>query len=241
MAAANAALSGLHLHQHRSARRDLLELAVGYFLILLVLWTPRPYQRYLYLVALVFLLAVLWRSFQSWPAFGFRTANLLRSLWIPAGSLLLAAPATLIAVHLHTLHVPDTTLAFIQRYWGYALWSFFQQVLLQDFFLLRLLRLLPGRPATAAVIAAVIFSLAHLPSPILTVFTLVWGLVAAFAFLRYRNIYPLALAHAILGICVAVTFPGPIIHNMRVGLGYLTFGHRYPHRSHSDHTVSTHV
>jgi hypothetical protein len=42
-------------------------------------------------------------------------------------------------------------------------------------------------------------------------------------FLRCRNVYPLAMAHAILGITVAVTIPGPVVHNMRVGLGYLRY------------------
>jgi hypothetical protein len=41
------------------------------------------------------------------------------------------------------------------------------------------------------------------------------------------------LAHAILGITVAITIPGPADHNMRVGLGYLRYN---PHRQvHSVH------
>jgi hypothetical protein len=36
-------------------------------------------------------------------------------------------------------------------------------------------------------------------------------------------VYPLALAHAVLGITVAITIPGPVVHNMRVGLGYLRY------------------
>jgi hypothetical protein len=49
-------------------------------------------------------------------------------------------------------------------------------------------------------------------------------------FLRYRNLYPLALAHAILGITVAITIPGPMMHNMRVGLGYLKYHEAHKHR-----------
>jgi hypothetical protein len=48
-------------------------------------------------------------------------------------------------------------------------------------------------------------------------------LASCLLFLRYRNLYPLALAHTILGITVAITVPGPVVHNMRVGLGYLTY------------------
>ncbi len=76
-------------------------------------------------------------------------------------------------------------------------------------------------------IAAVLFcDGARCPIPFLMPLTLVWGFAACLLFLRYRNIYPLMIAHAILGITVAMTIPGPVDHNMRVGLGYLTY---YPH------------
>jgi hypothetical protein len=39
------------------------------------------------------------------------------------------------------------------------------------------------------------------------------------------------LAHAILGITVAMTVPGTVDHNMRVGLGYL----RYSPHMHAQH------
>jgi membrane protease YdiL (CAAX protease family) len=67
------------------------------------------------------------------------------------------------------------------------------------------------------------FAFTHLPSPILTPVTLICGVASCLLFLRYRNIYPLALAHAILGISIAITIPGPVDHNMRVGLDYLTY------------------
>ena len=63
----------------------------------------------------------------------------------------------------------------------------------------------------------------HLPNPILTAASFVWGLAACLLFLRYRNLYILAITHAILGITLAMTVPGPVIRNMRVGLGYLTY------------------
>jgi len=51
--------------------------------------------------------------------------------------------------------------------------------------------------------------------------------LACLLFLRYRNLYPLAMAHAILGITIAITIPGAVDHNMRVGLGYLHYSPRY--------------
>jgi hypothetical protein len=125
-----------------------------------------------------------------------------------------------------------------------------QQFLLQSYFLLRLLRLLPGKVAPV-IIAAGIFSLAHLPNPILTPITLIWGVIACVLFLRYRNIYAIGIAHGIMGLCIAVTVPNSLHHHMRVGLGYLRYHshgeerplfsrHDHPfHRNQIDQSVST--
>ncbi len=97
-----------------------------------------------------------------------------------------------------------------------------QQFILQGYFLLRLLRLLPGTTLPVAA-AAGMFALAHLPNPILTPITFLWGVAACLLFLRYRNIYTLGLAHGILGLCVAITVPTSLHHHMRVGVGYYRY------------------
>jgi membrane protease YdiL (CAAX protease family) len=177
-------------------------------------------------------------SFDGWSAMGLRISGASHSLWMVGVALLLAGAAVMLAGKLHTLHLPPMMM-FARRFWAYALWAFLQQLLLLDFILLRLLRLLPGRKA-AVIAAAGLFALAHLPNPVLTPATLIWGFAACLLFLRYRNVYTLATVHIIFGICIAITVPGPVDHNMRVGLGYLTYrppGHH--HRSQKDHTVST--
>ncbi len=224
-----------------SPRRDLLELAIGYVLILLVIWTPRPLQRVLYLLAALFLASVVGLSFQSLSAMGLRAANLWRSLWCFGLALVLAAAVLLVSAHFHALHPVGGPAEFLRRYWGYALWALVQQILLQDFFLRRLLAVLPGRPFAAATAAATIFAATHLPNPVLTPVTLVWGLLACLLFLHYRNLIPLALTHALFGIVLATAVPGPVIRNMRVGLGYLTYPatHGRHQRRNAPHTVST--
>jgi membrane protease YdiL (CAAX protease family) len=135
--------------------------------------------------------------------------------------------------------MPDYPILFAKRYWAYAIWAFLQEFLLMDVFLLRLLRLLPNK-MMAVFAAAGLFALAHLPNPVLAPVTLLWGIAACLLFLQYRNLYTLGMAHAIFGICIATTVPGPIDHNMRVGLGYLYYrapGHHQ--RSQIDHIVST--
>jgi len=205
-------------------RRDIIELAVAYSLILLVIWTPRPWQRILWWIAVVVVVAIAAASFEGLHAMGLRRENFLRSLWVPGAALLVSVVAVVLAIQQCTLHVPATPLLFIGTYVGYIIWTFAQQLLLQCFFLARLLRLLPSAKF-AAVVAALIFAVAHLPSPILAPVTLLWGLASCLLFLRYRNLYTLALAHAILGVTLAITIPAPLVHNMRVGLGYLTYGH----------------
>jgi len=210
----------------RSRTRDLVELAIAYALILLVIWTPRPWQKILWWVAAAALVAIASTSFEGLQAMGLRRENFFRSLWVVGVALLVAAVAVVLAVWLRTLHIPASPLLFIETYVGYIIWTFVQQLLLQCFFLSRLLRLIPN-PKLAAGVAALIFAAAHLPNPILAPVTLLWGLAACLLFLRYRNLYTLAIAHAILGVTLAITVPGPVVHNMRVGLGYLTYSHAH--------------
>jgi hypothetical protein len=230
-------------------RRDLVELAVGYGLILMVIWTPRPWQRWFYIAALLWIVAVTCFSFDGWKVMGLavrRTGagGLVRSLWVVGVALLVAGIAVLVAMRMGTLNRPLGAGMLARTFWGYAIWSFMQQFLLQDFMLLRLLRLMPSKRA-AVMAAGGLFALAHLPSPILTAVTLLWGMVACWLFLLGRNIYTLGMAHAILGICMALVVPGRVDHNMRVGLGYLRYHPRVlvqggrGQRSHSDHKVST--
>jgi membrane protease YdiL (CAAX protease family) len=214
----------------RRRRRVLAEIVIAYALILAVIWTPRPAQRWLWWIAAASVVFFTCVSFDGVRAMGLRPASWLRSMWVVPIALLIAGIAVAVAAAMHTLRNPHGVLPFIAAYWAYALWAFAQQFLLQSFFLLRFLRLFPTARA-AAIAAAAIFALAHLPNPILTPITFVWGLAACLIFLRRRNLYPLALAHAIFGITIAIAVPGPVDHNMRVGWSYLTYSPHF-HRFH---------
>jgi hypothetical protein len=233
-----------------SARRDLIELAVGYLLIMATIWTPNPTQRSLYWLALAWIVATTWARREGWTALGLGSKGLLQSLWIVAAALILSAIAIFTASQNHTLHPLHGPTPVFGHGWAYIIWSLMQQFILQSYFLLRLLRLLPGK-AAPIIVAAGIFAIAHIPNPILTPVTLIWGILACILFLHYRNIYALGLAHGIMGLCIAVTVPNSIHHHMRVGLGYLRYHQRThsflsfnrpspPHyRSQSDQSVST--
>lgn len=210
----------------RSRRRDLFEIIVAYALILAVIWTPRPWQWWLWMVAATAVIVISALSFKGWKSMGLTTANLWRSLWVVIVVLGIATVAVLLAVRLDTLRMPETPLLFLKRYWMYAAWAMVQQFLLQCFFLARLVRLL-GNTTRGTLLAAGLFAAAHLPNLILTVITLLFGMASCLLFVHYRNLWPLAAAHAILGITIAITVPGHVDHNMRVGYSYLTYAHHH--------------
>ena len=193
-------------------------------LILLVIWTPRPTQRFVFWIGFAWILATTLVCRPDANGLGLRLSSLQSSLWITAGGLFFGGVIVGIALELRTLHPLHGAGSLELHMAGYLLWAFEQQFILQDYLLLRLLRILPNE-STAVLTAAVLFSTAHLPSPLLTVATLGWGIVACTLFLRYRNLYALGFVHGTLGLCLAISVPDAISHHMRVGLGYLRYHH----------------
>lgn len=226
----------------RPRLRDLLELIVAYGLILSVIWTPMPWQRYLYCLAVLCIVGLTLLRWEKPRALGLAPDQTLYSFWIVAVAIALAAIAVFIGWRIGTLHhLPVFRhLSLKNRVGGYIVWSFLQEFVLQVYMLTRMLRLLPRR-WMAIVLAALLFAVAHLPNPVLVGLTLVWAFIACTWFLRYRNLYALGLAHGILGICVAITVPDALHHHMRVGLGYLHYHPRrhLDHRSRAPQMVST--
>ena len=215
-------------------RRDLVEVLLGYGAILAVIWTPNPAQRIVYWVACALIITILALRRPNLDSLGLVGRNLGASLWIICVALLLGATSIWLAYRLHTLHAPFDPARLLSHMWGYLVWAFMQQFLVQIFFLSRLLRL--TSPAKAVGIVALMFAGAHIPSPLLAIATLVWGICSSALYLRYRNLYVLGLAHGILGICFAITVPDHIHHHMRVGIGYLNY---HPHPNLQRHTHGT--
>jgi membrane protease YdiL (CAAX protease family) len=202
--------------------RDFLELAVGYGLILIAVWSPLPVQRVLFWVTFSWILSTTVLSHADRETLGLGLRGIHRSLWVVGIAVMVALIQIVISLQFSALHPMYGPVPVGRHMWGYVIWSFLQQFILQDFFLLRLLRLMPS-PRSAIITAASMFAIAHVPNPLLTIATLVWGLVACTVFLKYRSIYALGLVHAILGLCIAVSVPNAIHHHMRVGLGYLQY------------------
>ena len=200
--------------------RTLLELFVTYALILITIWTSRRTQRVLFYTTGGWILLSSLFPRQSRELGGFKPSGLRRSWWIIAAALAAGGLAVTIARDVGTLHLPSRLLPV--RIPGYVVWSLVQQYILQYYFLERLRRL-TAHTYLAVVTTGVLFALAHLPNPLLTIAALFWGITACALFVRYRDIYSLGVAHAILGLCVAFTVPDAIHHGMRVGSGYKTY------------------
>ena len=66
---------------------------------------------------------------------------------------------------------------------------------------------------------AALFSLAHLPNPILMTATFAAGFAFTAIFRRHRHLVPIALAHAAVGVAIALAFAN-INGSMSVGPGY---------------------
>ena len=197
------------------------QISLVYALITIACWTPESLLKVGLMVAtasVVMLLAVCGRYTGKEMGLGF--PPLRGSLLILGWGILFAAGIPIIGISTG-LRFPPVRIVPWQGAWQYALWALMQQFALQSFFYLRMESLLGSRRAVGA--AALLFSTVHLPSPVLTVGTLLGGLFFCEMFRRYRNIVPLGLVHALLGLTIAASFSDTILHRMRVGIGYLAF------------------
>ena len=205
--------------------RDLIELVLGYGVILFVLWMPEFPQRILSPVALLVTLTIVLARRPAIDDLGIGRRGLARSFWILPAAIVLAVASLLVAKQVGTLH--PLYKGDFKHIAGYILWTLYQQFLMNDLFMPRLTRLLVSEPAAVG-LAAVLFAVAHLPNLPLTAATLVWGAVSCALFRRYRNLYALGLAQGLLGLCFAVCIPDALHHHLRVGLGYLRYHDTQP-------------
>ncbi|MGA3349979.1 MAG: CPBP family intramembrane glutamic endopeptidase [Candidatus Sulfotelmatobacter sp.] len=203
-----------------SRARDLLELIAGYGTIVGIIWTPEHWQRILSPIALALTLGVVLVRRPSRDDLGVGRRGLIPSLWILPAAIALAFISVFVASKIGTLH--PLYKGDFTHISGYVLWTIYQQFLLQDYFMDRLLRLLSSE-AVAVTIAGTLFAVAHLPNLVLTAATLVWGVVSCALFRRYRNLWALGLAQGLLGLCFAICVPDALHHHLRVGLGYLRY------------------
>jgi membrane protease YdiL (CAAX protease family) len=201
--------------------QDWIEITLVFVLLEVVLWTPRSVVHG-GLIALV-VGGVLWLSLRrnSRKELGLVWPSGRSTLWIVAAGALVAS-AIPVGAGLTGHPVPaNSEWPTLGNILPYIVWAFGQQFLLQSFFFLRLESRMGAR--WAVVSSSVLFTLAHLPNMALTAMTIFGALFFTGMFRRYRSIYPLGIAHGLLGLAIAYSFPDRVMHHMRVGLGYWQF------------------
>ena len=98
-------------------------------------------------------------------------------------------------------------------------WALFQQYGLQGF-LNRRAQLVLGAGWKSGLLVAIIFSVLHLPSPLLVGLGLVGGFVWAWIYQRQPNLFALAVSHTVISWTLALTIPPNLTDLLRVGFRF---------------------
>jgi len=149
---------------------------------------------------------------------GFRTDNLASA----ARVLLLATIGAVVLILLVAAYLSGYSIVLApwrHRFFALPLWALFQQYALNGF-INRRAQMAFGTGLPSILVAALAFSLVHLPNPFLAVLTLAGGLIWAAAYQRQPNLFALALSHTVVSITIALTVPTNWLSNLRVGFKY---------------------
>jgi len=198
-----------------------LEVFAAWGLIEATIWNSGKTQFRLFWLSALFIIGTTIAHRPRLRELGLGLRGLYSSLWVIPASVTLASAAVFVAWIEGTLHPLFGVIGVATHSTGYAIWAVFQQFILQSYFFLRLEHLISTR--AAVLLSAGLFCLVHIPNPVLVVVCLIAGLIACEIFRRKRNIYALGIAHAILGLTIAVTVPDDIHRHMRVGIGYYRY------------------
>lgn len=184
-------------------------------LLEVALWAPLRLGILFGITALWYIAWQLWQAASNVRSLGLEFRGLLRESWLLGATLVLAAAVLTTAYFTGSLH----------RLWGlqhpgyaillYACWAFVQEFMLQCF-CLRMLRALVSK-VSALLLSGLVFAVAHLPNPSLTLVTFFAGVAFTAIYARKRNLYVVAVIHAVLGLTLAVSAPDDWFHGLRVG------------------------
>lgn len=202
--------------------RRLLVLLVGYGLIMVAVWTEGRTQLIWDAAAAAWIAAAVIAEGRPARELGLGITGLIPALRTITVALLAVAIIVLAGWDGGTLRPLYGSRPPGIHSFGYATWALMQEFILNSFFYLGFERLL-GNNRKAVAMTCLLFASAHLPNPFLVPATLVGGWFFVEMFRRYRNLYPIAVAHAMLGLAIAMSVPDSILHHMRVGIGYLHF------------------
>ncbi len=209
--------------------RIALRLLFPVALIEVALWSPLRLGILCGICALWYIVWNLWKAADNARSLGLDLSGLVRESWLLGITVGVALAILGAAYFSGSLH----------RLWGlrhpwfavgaYVCWAFVQEFMLQCF-CLRMLRALVSR-ASSLILSGVVFAVAHLPNPSLTFVTFFAGVGFTAIYARKRNLYVVALIHAVLGLTLAVSAPEAWFHELRVGRDFL----------HAHSTIAAHL
>jgi membrane protease YdiL (CAAX protease family) len=197
----------------------LLRLLFPFALLEVALWAPLPVGILCGVCALWYIAWQLHKAANNARSLGLDLSGLLRESWLLGATVALALAILAAAYFSGSLH----RLWGLQHPWyavaAYVFWCFVQEFMLQCF-CLRMLRSLVSR-ASSLLLSGVVFAVAHLPNPSLTFVTFFAGVGFTAIYARKKNLYVVALIHAVLGLTLAVSAPDAWFHGLRVGRTFL--------------------
>jgi membrane protease YdiL (CAAX protease family) len=197
-------------------RWTLLAEAVAVFaLILGYIWYFHEIWRWAWLIPLAFMIVSNVLNRESPRRLGLDTSELPIAMRRLGPLVLIVALAWVIAgLALQTIRRVPIEFA-IGGFVLYCGWGLMQQYALNGFLLNRLCPGLGRR--WAPVLAAIAFAAVHTPNVFLMAVTLIGGYLAALAYLRYRNLIVLGLAHGLLGFVIYMVVPDSVSLHLYVG------------------------
>src|SRR5215472_17886376 len=206
----------------RTVVAQLLQVVVGFALIMATVWTIGPLQRRLFWTSAAWFGA--WALIGLWnkPLQGFRLPSVKFSILIICAAILFAGALVAGAAGLGTLHGLFGARDPLRHASSYICWAIIQQYIQQIFFFSRFEQV-TRNGLRASFSAAFLFGVAHLPNPELAQVTFLGGWLLSELFRRYRTVLPLGFGHGLIGIAIAISVPDHIQHHMRVGLSYLHY------------------
>jgi membrane protease YdiL (CAAX protease family) len=197
----------------------LLRLLFGITLLEAALWTPLWAGVLFGVGALWFMAWQLRQSAGTLRSMGLGLRGFTQASWPLLATVLLASVILASAYFSGSLH----RLWGVQHWWwavtAYAVWALVQEFMLQCF-CLRMLRAMVSR-VSSLLLSGVVFAVAHLPNPSLTLITFFAGVAFTAIYARQRNLYVVALIHAVLGLTLAVSAPEAWFHELRVGRDFI--------------------
>lgn len=196
----------------------LVEVAIAFAILECALWSPKTTQLVFGLITLAWIGFCTWRSARGPRELGVSIHGLAASLWTVPLILALCGAALVAASMAGSLHGLMGARAPVWHALLYSIWALVQEFLTLSFIFVRLEDALGTNGGIVA--TAALFSLAHIPNLLLILVTVPMSLAACWVFSRYRNIYAVAVCHAILGLTISVTLPPALTHSMRVGISY---------------------